>query len=86
MEERTGVDYWGLQVDGETRMVYYFNHSSPDETQWLPPTNLIHPDTHEVLLWDASAQWFYYYDPQTEESRWLNEKASGSVVQQQMNS
>ncbi|KAF1780286.1 hypothetical protein GQ600_1529 [Phytophthora cactorum] len=64
MEERTGVDYWGLHVDSETRMVYYFNHSSPDETQWLPPTDLIHPDTHEVLLWDASAQWFYYYDPQ----------------------
>ncbi|KAK1934474.1 hypothetical protein P3T76_011083 [Phytophthora citrophthora] len=24
----------------------------------------VHPDTHEVLLWDASTQWFYYYNPQ----------------------
>ncbi|KAG7381988.1 hypothetical protein PHYPSEUDO_005402 [Phytophthora pseudosyringae] len=63
MDERAA--YWGLQVDSETRMVYYFNHSRPAEMQWLPPADLtVHPDTHEVLLWDASAQWFYYYNPQ----------------------
>ncbi|ETL93232.1 hypothetical protein L917_08555 [Phytophthora nicotianae] len=63
-DKRTGVAYWGLQMDCETQMVYYFNHSQPQEMQWLPPADLIHPATHEVLLWDASAQWFYYYNPQ----------------------
>ncbi|RLN90568.1 hypothetical protein BBJ28_00015926 [Nothophytophthora sp. Chile5] len=61
---------WGLQVDSESQTAYYFNHLRPEEMQWLPPAELstprtdFHPDTHEVLLWDASAQWFYYYCPQ----------------------
>ncbi|KAL3664085.1 hypothetical protein V7S43_010971 [Phytophthora oleae] len=75
MNENTTFAYWGLQVDSKTQMVYYFSHSHPEEMQWLPPANLIHPDTHEVLLWDSSIQWSYYYNPQ------VGRQVAGTVLE-----
>ncbi|GMF65973.1 unnamed protein product [Phytophthora lilii] len=75
----------GLQVDGVTRAVYYYNHSRPEGIQWLPPADLSHgavpplgkkaaARTLCMLIADRRMQ-------QTQTSRWLNENASGTQQQ-----
>ncbi|OQR97254.1 hypothetical protein ACHHYP_12348 [Achlya hypogyna] len=62
-------DYWGMVV--EDTATYYFEYAT-GRTQWEPPAHLVYHDTYQVLLWDATEQWFYVYDYKHGTSRWLD--------------
>ncbi|KDO22700.1 hypothetical protein SPRG_11015 [Saprolegnia parasitica CBS 223.65] len=65
------LDYWGMAYDENAQQTYYFAFAS-GKTQWTPPSHLVYPESHQVLLWDDGAQWFYIYDYVHGSSRWLD--------------
>ncbi|KAF0687471.1 Aste57867_20780 [Aphanomyces stellatus] len=56
----SSIEYWGMASEDDA--AYYFEYST-GRTQWDPPMSMVYNEKREILLWDATEQWFYLYDP-----------------------